>query len=105
MARFVTVAQVGELAEGQAKRVFIQGQAVALFYAEGEYYAIDDTCSHAEASLSEGEVQGTNIECPLHGSLFDLRTGRALTLPAVAPVDKYPVRIEGDAVQVGTEPE
>jgi 3-phenylpropionate/trans-cinnamate dioxygenase ferredoxin subunit len=80
----------------------IAGRKIAVFQAEGELFAIDDTCSHADASLSAGEFDADElcVECPMHGSLFDLRSGRALTLPAFAPVQTYRVWHENDQVFV-----
>jgi 3-phenylpropionate/trans-cinnamate dioxygenase ferredoxin component len=98
---FVKVATVGEIGPGRAKRVEVGEDEIAVFNLDGEYYAIGDTCSHEEASLSEGDVFGECVECPLHGSEFDIRTGKALTLPAVLPVPTYPVKLEGDAILVG----
>ncbi len=98
---FVKVATVGEIEPGRAKRVEVGEEAIAVFNLDGEYYAIGDTCSHEEASLSEGDVFGDCVECPLHGSEFDIQTGKALTLPAVLPVPTYPVKLEGDAILVG----
>jgi 3-phenylpropionate/trans-cinnamate dioxygenase ferredoxin component len=69
-------------------------------HTEGEVFAIQDVCSHADVALSEGDIEGTTIECWLHGSRFDLSTGRALSRPATQPVDVYPVRIHGDDVLV-----
>ncbi len=71
---------------------------IALFNYEGEYYALDDMCSHAEASLSEGDVYDCKVECPLHGAEFDLKTGDAVTLPATKPVTKYKVNVEDDYI-------
>lgn len=74
---------------------------VALVRAEdGEYYAISDVCSHGQVSLSEGEVDGTSIECWLHGSTFDLKTGQPESLPATRPVPTYPVSYDGEQVLV-----
>ena len=74
---------------------------VALVRAEnGEYYAISDICSHGQVSLSEGEVDGTSIECWLHGSTFDLLTGQPQSLPATRPVPTYPVTYDGEQVLV-----
>lgn len=74
---------------------------VALVRAEnGEYYAINDVCSHGQVSLSEGEVDGTSIECWLHGSTFDLTTGKPESLPATRPVATYPVTYDGDQVLI-----
>jgi len=84
-----------------AHRVVLNGEPVAVVRdEEGDLHAISDTCSHAEVSLSEGEVYGTTIECWLHGSCFDLRTGEPTALPAVKPVPVYPLTVEGDDVFV-----
>jgi len=76
---------------------------VAIVRTEGEVFAIRDVCSHAEVALSEGEVDGTTLECWLHGSRFDLRTGKPTGLPATKPVPVYPTTIEGDDVLVRIE--
>ena len=80
--------------------VEVDGVPVAVARAEGEVYAIHDVCSHAEVPLSEGEVYDHTVECWLHGSCFDLRTGRPTAMPATEPVPVYPVKIEGDDVYV-----
>ena len=78
-----------------ASKVFkIDDKEIAIFSCDDAYFAIDDLCSHAEASLSEGEVYDCKVECPLHGAEFDLTTGEAVTLPATKPVNTYPVSIE-----------
>lgn len=82
-------------------RVVLDGIPVAVVRDEdGDLHAIGDTCSHAEVSLSEGEVEGCTIECWLHGSQFDLRTGEPTSLPAILPVPVYPLTIDGDDVLV-----
>ncbi|MEU3713881.1 MULTISPECIES: non-heme iron oxygenase ferredoxin subunit [Streptomyces] len=93
---YVRVATLGELAEDTPKRVEIDGTPVSLVRTEGEVFAINDICSHANVSLSEGEVEDCSIECWLHGSSFDLRTGKPSGLPATRPVPVYPVKIEGE---------
>lgn len=99
MAERRRVARLAEIPEGAGMRVWVDGRPIALFRWEGRVYALDDTCSHAEASLAEGEVlAGGRVACPRHGAQFDLRTGRALTLPAVLPVRAYEVQVEGDDV-------
>lgn len=92
--------QLSELAENSPKRVQLDGKDVCVVRQGSEVFAIDDLCSHAEASLSEGEVTPGKIECWLHGAEFDLRTGEALTPPASAPVKAYQVAIEGDSVVI-----
>jgi 3-phenylpropionate/trans-cinnamate dioxygenase ferredoxin subunit len=100
---FVKVARVEEIAPGTALRVEVGDEPIAVFNLDGEFYAICDTCSHEEASLSDGDVFGDVVECPLHGSQFDIKTGKVLTLPAVLPVASYDVRVEGGDVLVATE--
>ena len=89
------VAKLGDIPEGTALRVDVDGIHVALVHTEGQVFAIDDICSHAEVSLSEGDVEGCFIECWLHGSRFDLRTGEPTGPPAVEPVPVYSARVEG----------
>ena len=79
------------------------GKSIAIFHLEDGYYAIEDTCSHEEASLSEGEIEDGQIECPLHGAMFDIRSGKNVTLPAVLPVKSYPVKIEDGEIYVEVE--
>jgi 3-phenylpropionate/trans-cinnamate dioxygenase ferredoxin component len=101
MAEYVVVAREEEIAPGTAVVTEIDDVPVAVFNCEGHFYAIDDTCSHEEASLSEGElVDGCTVECPLHGAQFDLQTGRPLCLPATLPVRTYEVVVEDGVVKV-----
>jgi 3-phenylpropionate/trans-cinnamate dioxygenase ferredoxin subunit len=100
MGRWVKVATVAQVPPGTVRRVEVDGEPIALCNVGGTFYAIYDICSHAEASLSEGELVDMAIECPLHGSQFDLRTGRPLSLPATQPVPVYRVRVEGGDVLV-----
>ncbi|MEY2608912.1 MAG: 3-phenylpropionate/trans-cinnamate dioxygenase ferredoxin component [Verrucomicrobiota bacterium] len=92
------VCKKSEVAPGEVKR--IENPAIAVFNVEGTLFAISDTCTHAEASLSEGRVDGETVECPLHGACFDLRTGEALTPPAVEPVQTFPVIVQEDEIYV-----
>jgi 3-phenylpropionate/trans-cinnamate dioxygenase ferredoxin subunit len=90
-----------ELPEVGAVRVVLDGVPVAVVRDEdGEVHAVSDTCSHAEVSLSDGEVYDNTIECWLHGSCFDLRTGEPTALPALRPIPVYPVILDGDDVLV-----
>ncbi len=88
------------LTEGKPQRIEKNGESICVTRIGAEVFAISDTCSHSEASLSEGDILGFKIECWLHGAEFDVRTGEALTPPAVAPVKSYPVTIDGDSVTV-----
>ena len=98
--RYVPVARVDEVAEGAVKVVRIEDQAIAVFRIGGEYFAMDDVCTHDGGPLAEGAIEGCEIECPRHGARFDVRTGAALCLPAIESVTTYPVRIAGDEIQV-----
>lgn len=99
MAVRVRVASIADVEVGRAVLVQANGRTIALCRpSPEEFYAIDDICSHALASLSEGELMGYEIECPKHGAHFDIRTGEALTLPATKPVKTYRVVVEGDEV-------
>ena len=100
MAEFVTVAKTSDLEPGKVAVFDVGGERVALCNVDGTFYAIDDVCTHDGGSLDQGELMDDQIECPRHGALFDVKTGKALTLPAVQPVRSFPVRVEGDAVQV-----
>ena len=80
--------------------VEVAGEPVAIARAEGEVYAIRDVCSHAEVPLSEGEIYDHTVECWLHGSCFDLRTGKPTGPPASRPLGTYSVTIDGDDVYV-----
>jgi 3-phenylpropionate/trans-cinnamate dioxygenase ferredoxin subunit len=90
------VGRLADFPKGQARRVFVDGMAIAVVHAEEGVFAVADRCSHADVSLAEGEVDGCAIECWLHGSAFDLRTGAALSLPAFEPVATYRVTVDGD---------
>jgi 3-phenylpropionate/trans-cinnamate dioxygenase ferredoxin component len=100
---FVRACGVGELKDGGVISVSLGGDEIALVQTQGEVFAIRDWCSHAAVPLSEGEVEGLTIECWLHGSCFDLRTGRPTSMPATVGVPVYPVKIEGDDVLVSIE--
>ena len=93
------VADVDELEPEMARKVVVDGEEICLARGEdGQYYAIADTCSHEEYSLSEGEVWGVEVECPAHGSRFSLLTGDVRGLPATHPVKAYRVVVEGEEV-------
>ena len=103
MSGFTRACSLDALADGQALAAEVDGEPVAIVRTEGEVFAIRDVCSHAEIALTEGSVDGYTIECWLHGSCFDLRTGEPTNLPATEPVAVYPVKIEGDDVLVSIE--
>ena len=103
---FARVCSVGDLPKVGAVQAEIGGKRIAIVReSAGDIHAIDDTCSHANVSLSEGEVEDCTIECWLHGSRFDLRTGEPTGLPAIIPIAVYPVKIDGDDVFVSVAKE
>jgi 3-phenylpropionate/trans-cinnamate dioxygenase ferredoxin subunit len=97
---FVKVAQVSELTPGEMTMVNLGDDQVLLANVNGNIHAVEDICSHAYASLSEGDLNGEEVECPLHGGVFSVVTGEALGPPADDPVKLYQVRIDGDDVLI-----
>jgi 3-phenylpropionate/trans-cinnamate dioxygenase ferredoxin component len=100
---FVRACSVDEVIAGKPHPVTVDEVDVALVRDGDDFYAVRDECSHANIALSEGDVDGCLIECWLHGSTFDLRTGEPTTLPAFEPVPIYPVRVEGDELHVDVQ--
>ena len=94
---------LSDLADDTALRVELAGRPVCIARSGGEVFAISDVCSHADVSLSECEDEAGHVECWLHGSMFDLRTGKPTGLPATRPVPTFPVTVEGDDVLVQME--
>lgn len=92
--------KLSELTAGKPVKIEKDGRTICVARVGDEVFAVDDTCSHSDASLSEGDITDFKIECWLHGAEFDLRTGEALTPPAVAPVKSYSVTVDGDSVTV-----
>ena len=99
-AGFVKVAQVSEIKPGEMIAVEVDSEQVLLANVNGNIHAIDDICSHAYASLSEGDLNGEEVECPLHGAAFNVTTGVPITPPADESVRVYQVQIEGDDILV-----
>ena len=100
---FERVCALSDIKEPGSLRVELDDVDIAVVRFEGDVYAIQDLCSHAEVPLSEGDVEDGTVECWLHGSRFDLRTGMPTGLPATKPVATYPVTVEGDDVLVKLE--
>ena len=100
---WVRVVAVTDVPEGGTLLVDVAGEPVCLYSLAGRIYATHDTCTHEEASLADGFIEGDCIECPLHQALFDIRTGKVLTPPATADLKVYPVRVEGTEISVETE--
>ncbi len=99
---FTKIADATDLPPGTAVAVDFNGETVALFNVGGTIYAIADTCPHLGGRLSEGEVNGTVVACPLHGSTFDITTGDVTGPPAASPVTRYDVRVRSNEIQITT---
>ena len=98
---FIPVATVNELEDGQRLILDIDGEFIAIFNVSGAFFAIADVCSHDDGPVAEGALHDHEIECPRHGARFDIRTGQALSLPAVVDIPTYPVRVEGTELLIG----
>ena len=98
---FVKVIEAAEIKLGDRIVVEIDELPIAVFNVSGEYYAIGDVCTHDEGPLADGELDGFQIICPRHGARFDIRSGKALTLPAVVPTPWYPVRVTDGMLEIG----
>jgi 3-phenylpropionate/trans-cinnamate dioxygenase ferredoxin subunit len=98
----IEVCRVDELPPGASRIVEVNGRKIGVFNAGEKMYAIDDRCSHDDGPLAEGpfDPERQTVECPRHGSLFDLETGRPKTLPAYLPVDTFPVRVEDGVIKL-----
>jgi 3-phenylpropionate/trans-cinnamate dioxygenase ferredoxin component len=92
------IAKRTDIPPGTAKRVEVDGVEVLLCNVDGELYAVEDVCTHDGGPLDQGVLEDSIIECPRHGATFDVRTGAALTLPAIEPLPTYRVRVDGDDV-------
>ena len=105
MAEIIDVCALSELPPGGMRLVEWEDVEIGVFNCNGEILAIEDRCSHDNGTLVEGELDqdSCTVECPRHGSEFDLRTGKPITLPAYVPVDTFPVIVEGDQIKVEVE--
>jgi 3-phenylpropionate/trans-cinnamate dioxygenase ferredoxin component len=98
----IDVCPLNELAPGQMRLVEYDNLEIGVFNCDGAFYAIEDRCSHDDGPLAEGpfDAETCTVECPRHGSLFDLKTGRPKTLPAYEPVDTFPVIIDHEMIKL-----
>ena len=97
---FVKIGKTSEVPAGTVKVYEMDDRAIAVCNVDGQFFAIDDLCTHDEASFGQGYLEGCEIECPRHGARFDVTTGRATALPGVVPVDTFSVRVEGDDIEL-----
>ena len=100
MEAFVKVASTNDLPSGGLMLIEIQDKRIVLTNVDGKYYALADLCTHAECPLSDGELDSGTLVCPCHGSRFDVRTGEAMTPPAIEPLTCYEVRIDGQDIMI-----
>ena len=100
MGQLIKVAEANDIPPGTAKAVEAEGRRIALFNSGDGYYAIDGVCTHRGGPLSEGEVNGTVVTCPLHGATFDITTGNVLGPPAPEGVVSYRVELDGNDIKV-----
>jgi 3-phenylpropionate/trans-cinnamate dioxygenase ferredoxin subunit len=103
MSRFVKAAQVGDVQPGSRKILEVEGEFIAIFNVGGQYYAIEDVCSHDDGPVAEGDLEGYEIVCPRHGAHFDIRDGRVLSFPAITPIRSFPVKLEGNDILIEIE--
>jgi 3-phenylpropionate/trans-cinnamate dioxygenase ferredoxin component len=101
-SEMIDICKLDELPPGGMRMIEWEDLEIGVFNCNGEIYAIEDRCSHDNGTLVEGELdqEKCTVECPRHGSLFDLRTGKPLTLPAYVPVETFPVTVEEDTIKV-----
>ncbi len=100
---FIPVASLSDLAPGTTRRILVDGHAVLLANVDGRIYAVDDSCTHEDSSLSLGCLKGELVSCTLHGSRFNVRTGEPVEPPAEEPLASYRVRIQGDTILLGPD--
>ncbi len=99
--QFYVIASVDDLRNGERLFLEVDGEPIVVFNLAGNYYAIGDVCTHDEGPLGDGRVEGNELVCPRHGAHFDIRTGKALTLPAVIDAPSYPVRVKDGQIEIG----
>jgi 3-phenylpropionate/trans-cinnamate dioxygenase ferredoxin subunit len=100
MSGWVKVASIGEIAPGTCKVADVDDAMVAVFNLDGQYFAIEDVCTHDGGELASGKLEGDQVICPRHGARFCVRTGAVLAPPAYEPVHVFPLRIENGAIEV-----
>jgi 3-phenylpropionate/trans-cinnamate dioxygenase ferredoxin subunit len=100
---FVDIATVEDLPNGERIFLEVKGEPVVVFNIAGELFAIGDVCTHDDGALGDGVLEGYEIICPRHGARFDVRSGKAMALPAVQPTTSYPVRVKDGRIQLGIQ--
>jgi 3-phenylpropionate/trans-cinnamate dioxygenase ferredoxin subunit len=101
--KWIDVGASGEIADGEVKTFQVEGHRVAVARANGQLYAVQDLCTHDDGPLGEGDLEGFAIICPRHGARFDIRSGAVLAMPAVAPIETFPIMEKDDRIQVAVK--
>lgn len=100
MGNLIKVAEVSDIPDDGVKKVSVEGIDIAILNKDGAFYAISDVCTHEQASLSEGEIDGYNIVCARHGATFNIATGEVVALPAIVPLATYRIKVEGKDIML-----
>jgi 3-phenylpropionate/trans-cinnamate dioxygenase ferredoxin subunit len=105
MSETIDICLLSELPPGASRTVAWEDLEIGIFNCNGELLAVEDRCSHDDGNLAEGEFDpdACTVECPRHGALFDLHTGKPMTLPAYVPIETFPVRVEDDMIKLEVE--
>jgi 3-phenylpropionate/trans-cinnamate dioxygenase ferredoxin subunit len=98
---FVEISPLSDLPNGERLFVEVDDRSIVLFNIAGKVFAIEDICSHDDGPLGDGEIEGHQVICPRHGARFDVRTGEALTLPAIVDIPAYPIRVQEGMIELG----
>ncbi|MBI5653855.1 MAG: non-heme iron oxygenase ferredoxin subunit [Chloroflexi bacterium] len=100
MANFITVAKVSDVQPGALKTFKVNGKRILIANVAGTFFATQDLCTHDNGPLGDGELIGEDVECPRHGARFNVKTGKVTALPAILPIKTFPVKVEGDEIQI-----
>ena len=103
MEKYIKVGQTSEISPGSGKCVEVAGNRIAIFNVEGQFYGIEDTCTHASGPLSEGSLAGEEVECPWHGASFNIKTGESTSLPASRNVKFFNVKVSDGEIEIAIE--
>jgi 3-phenylpropionate/trans-cinnamate dioxygenase ferredoxin component len=98
---FLEIAPADQLPDGERMFIDVEGKSIVIFNLAGTLFAIGDVCSHDNGPVGDGEIEENEIICPRHGGRFDVRTGKATSLPAVADIPSYPVRVVDGMIEIG----
>ena len=101
--RYVAAATRADVEPGEAFVTEVDGQRIVVCNVDGKFYAIEDVCTHDGSSFDQTDLDGPEIYCPRHGAVFDVTTGEALGAPAYEPVQTFPVRLNGETIEIGLE--